>query len=154
MALVPRAKILATQSIADFVGPKREARKRKPRPDRVRAEAEQMALTNRFEGATPSHLVGLYEHCHRQVYGVAPGELNAEVWMGAASAAGKLIRDEFGGDVRAAVEFVRWTWWREKGREETAKKRGEVRTFRIGWRLQFRARELLTDYRVEQLRRG
>lgn len=144
----------AQAALADFVGTRRPKRPRAARPEKVRAEAAAMIVSNDFAAATPHHLVALYEDCHLRVYGALPGELAGQAWLGAASAAAKLVRDEFEGDVAKAIEFVRWTWWREREREQRSRTRGEVRTFRVGWRLQFQARGLLTDYRVEMLRRG
>ena len=104
-----------------------------------------------WRDAQPQHLVALYGWLHGEVYGAEPLELKGEAWWGAGSAAGKLVREEFGGSVAAALDYVRWVWRRERARE---KKAAEQDARRIGWRLMFCMRHLLTDYRVANARSG
>jgi hypothetical protein len=113
-------------------------------------EAEARAKANDWKDAEPRHLVGLYALLHRQVYKVPPAEL-ADVWKGAVSAARSMLDKEFKGDVSAFVEFIRWTWIRERRSEERAVVDGNERR-RLGWALQFKAKSLLTDYRVDMAR--
>ncbi len=96
----------------------------------------------------PKHFVGLYCLLHQHVYGVIPEEVRGEyaIVVGAAS---RCLRMQFGGSNEAMVDFMRWTWTREKSRLPT---RSEEDTFRIGWRYQFGQR-LVTDFRTHQLRR-
>ena len=96
--------------------------------------------------AEARHFVALYAVLHERVYGAAPAELRSEAWWGAVSAAGKMLREEFGGEPARMLDFVRWTWRREQGREKKRGDEQEVR--RVGWKLQFLTRHLLTDYRV------
>lgn len=111
------------------------------------AEAMIRAKAEDWEDAKPKHLVGLYAVLHEQVYRVPPTEL-VDSWNGAVSAARAMLDKEFEGDVFAFVEFIRWTWQRTRRRQEKAIANGEeVR--RVGWALQFKHRDLLTDYRVE-----
>jgi hypothetical protein len=111
-----------------------------------------MVSVGRWDGAKPAHLVALYAQLHRMVYGVAPEELVGKTFLAAQSAAEKLLRVEFDGDVEAVVGFVRWSWHREKGREKWRRENG-CEGGRLGWRVQFQRRELLTDYRIDLNRR-
>lgn len=95
-----------------------------------------------WEDAGPAALVGLYAILHTSVYGVEPAELQeGQTVVGAMSAAKRLIGDL--GEPIYAVEFLRWTWAREKKRH--AKGDGD---WRVTWRQQFVSRALLTDFRV------
>lgn len=151
--LYPEAQSAAAQ-VAAMVGTARPKRQKRVRVEQVTRELEEAIRTKATNGLRPVHLVALWARCHERVYGAAPAELTPDAWLYAASAAGKLVRDEFRGDVSAAVEFLRWTWSREKYREERAKREAVDRVSRIGWRLQFAQRYLLTDYRVSLARRG
>lgn len=144
----------AALALATMVGSKRKPKRRAVNVAAVRAELETMLARNDYGAMQPTHLVALWVRCHEKVYGVTPAEMNGEAWLGARSAAEKLVRVEFGGDVAAAVEFLRWTWKREQWRETRAAHNGENRVGRIGWRLQFVLRHLLTDYRIDVARRG
>lgn len=142
---------VAAEQVAELVGTKR--RRSPPSPDKFRTELRGMLAGGDFDGAKPSHLVALYEWCHEQVYGVRPLELdNREVWKHATFAAAKLIKEEFRGDAKAAIEFVRWTWRREKWRESRRVDGISPSVGRIGWRLQFAHRHFVTDYRIDLAR--
>jgi hypothetical protein len=110
------------------------------------AEAEDLREAGDWSTAEARHLVGLYALCHDHVYGVMPEELRAAFPAAVASAA-KLLREDFSGDVSRAVVFVRWVWARENARERR-RTAGEG-AFRIGWRLMFASRALLTDWKVD-----
>ena len=147
----PPAPDAATQ-VAEMVGAMKPRRKRGVNVDRVRAELETMLAADRYDTMKPVHLVALWARCHERVYGVVPAEMVGDAWLAASSSAAKLVRDEFGGDFARAVEFLRWTWRREQGREIAARKRKDERVSRIGWRLQLAQRYLLTDYRLDLAR--
>lgn len=113
--------------------------------------AQSRASAGDWEGASGKDLVGLYAFCHRSVYGAPAGELaNVGQFRAASKAAAKMIRESFDGDVGAAVDFVRWTWLREREREEWAAENRRNRG-RLGWRLAFSER-IVTDYRVAMSR--
>jgi hypothetical protein len=122
---------------------------------RTLAQAVEAAKTRIEEergwaGAAPAELLGLYAVLHAQVYGAAPADLDT-CWPAASSAARSLLEREFENDAERVVDFMRWVWRRERGREKhrVANKNGG---FRISWRWQFRGRELLTEYRVDLAR--
>lgn len=96
-----------------------------------------------YTQVVPLTVVGLFILMHTWVYEVEPIELrDRKVMMFASSAVRRLIAD-FGGDIRETMEFVRWTWAREK--KSFAKRETD---FRIGWRYQFCSKALITDYRI------
>lgn len=144
----------AAEQVALFAGAGKPRRKRGIAVERARAEVEQFIEAGDYASMRPVHFVALWMRCHDKVYGVVPAEMDAKAWRGATSAAEKLVRVEFGGDALAAVAFMRWVWKREKWREDKARAEGEMRVSRIGWRLQFVQRHLLTDYRLDCARRG
>ncbi len=123
-----------------------------PKPERARGEFRAMLTAGDFSTATPTHLVALYEWCHEQIYGVLPAELNAKAWLMACGHARRLIDEEFKGDVAATIDFIRWTWKREAGREKARRAGTNPNIGRIGWRLQFVTRFLVTDYRLDVAR--
>ncbi len=127
---------------------KKGPRRGKSQVDRAADEAKVMQTSNDWGAAHARHLVGLYVLCHRHVYRVEPEEL-AKDWPGACSAARRLVEQEFGGELCRAVAFLRWTWAKEIAAE---KRRDASSSFRIGWRLQFMAKNLLTDYRLHLAR--
>ena len=131
----------------EFLGADKPKRERGPNKAKIRREIREMIGRKDFEGAKPSHLVALYEYCHEMVYGEAPLEIDSPTtWKMATYAAGRLVKKHFEGDAVSAVEFVRWTWVREKQRLSWRAKRGITST-RLGWRLQFRD-DMVTDYRI------
>lgn len=101
-----------------------------------------------WEGAEASDFVGVYAWLHREVYGVEAAELRKE-FLAARSAADRMLREEFSGQSRAMIGFVRWAWARERGREQ---RRASGDGWRLGWRLLYSSRSLLVDYRVEARR--
>lgn len=144
-------------AFAESIGPppKRRAKSSKRRLDEAIA-----SLGEVFAGGAPGdgfderHLVALYARLHREVYGVPPGELaDGSAFLAACSAAKRLVREELAGSLREAVEFLRWTWRRERSAE--AKRRGSGESGRrVGWKLQFATRALFTDYQVDRARRA
>lgn len=115
----------------------------------MKAAAERIE-SGSWEGACPAELLGLYAQLHQSVYDVPPVDLDKE-WVPALSAAKSLMQREFANDPEQVVEFLRWVWRRERAREKrriAEQKAG----WRIGWKFQFRSRDLLTEYRVELAR--
>jgi hypothetical protein len=95
-----------------------------------------------WDDATPATLLGLYAVLHEKTYNVKPFELE-EAWFGAVSKVAKFVREHFDDTPSKAIDFLRWSWARERNRL----KRGSTSDFRIGWNYQFSLR-MLTDYRV------
>lgn len=112
-------------------------------------ERAKQHITSRKSDLRASEIVYVYAVLHERVYGVLPLELRSE--MGRASAAvANVIKNEFGGDPAGVIEFLRWTWARER---DAFARREPENTFRISWRYQF-GRRLMTDYRIALSRRG
>lgn len=114
-------------------------------------EAAAMVSGGDWSSAKPAHFVALYAMGHARAYGVEAGELTPKTRMSASAMAGRMLRDDFGGDPRRLYEFVRWTWSREKAREEWRRANGRE-TRRISWQLQF-GPHLRTDYEMHLLRK-
>lgn len=117
------------------------------------SDASKRAETGEWEDASARSFVGLYAMCHRMTYGVEASDLREKFkFNGATKAATKALHDFFDDDKSEFVEFIKWTWEREKGREEWAARESKIRG-RMGIRLQFSA-GMITDYRVESERRN
>lgn len=142
-------------SIAEFAPPKET--KNRPSPARAlrtaKEQVSEMMNEGRFAEARGRHFVALYVQLHESVYGVEPLELmQGDAWSGAASAADRMLKSEFRGNAPDMIEFVRWVWKRERAVEKKRRSDGGGNGRRIGWRLQFMQRHLLTDFRVEMSR--
>jgi hypothetical protein len=140
----------ARTSMSAFLGPEKKPRRRTGKSmagmRRAMDGASEHVELGDWSTATPATIVGLYAVLHEKVYGVEPEEL-AEAWLGAVSAAKRLLEESpFNGDVARLVDFVRFTWKREKMAEDKARGTGNVRR-RVGWRLQFVSRALVVDYK-------
>jgi hypothetical protein len=117
----------------------------------ARTEAEREAC---WQGVTAGQLVALYWVCHVKLYGVAPAELEAATtWSNAMKCAGSMVAKQFDGDVQRAVHFMRWTWLREREREEWRKAR-KIDGKRLTWQQQFIYLNLVTDWRAAKVRVG
>jgi hypothetical protein len=141
----PGAALLAS------LGPEKKKRRRAPSDVRrtlARDTAELDGVIADPGKGEPRHLVALYAYQHERVYGVFPEELvRPNDHAGAVSAARSLLSQAFDGDMREALEFMRWVW--QEQRRRAAKKRANGETpFRVGWRLQFVDRRFVTDYRA------
>lgn len=147
----------AAQSVEAFAGidkPRKgtSGKKGKAAIRKLVDEVRAMVKADRYSMMTPTQLVALYYLCHSEVYGAEPSELAGEMWRQACMAAGRLIKTEFGGNSIQVVEYIRWTWSRERWREE---RRDESATrWRITWRQQFVQKTLISDYRTEMARRA
>jgi len=114
-------------------------------------DAEKRSASGDWDGVGGATLVGLYAVCHRMVYGVPPADLAERAsFARAAKIAAGCMHKHFADDRDAVVEFVRWSWVREEGREQWAARNGQTRN-RLGFLLQF-SPSLVTDYRVDQQR--
>lgn len=151
----PDAAAQAAAELEAWAGVGKKKPSRGPDPEKARKELAGMMLDGDYSKATATHLVALYEWCHEQIYGVRPSEIGTRAaWKQATFAASKLMRDEFRDDAPAVVDFIRWTWRREKGREDARRAGRNAHIGRVGWRLQFAMRYLVTDYRVDRARSG
>lgn len=120
---------------------------------RVKRENALFSDSGNWNAASPHHLVSLVASCHEEVYGVVDFELEAPKTFGLAAILAKnLLSKRFNGNVQAMVEFIRWTWKREKAREQWRienQKEGK----RISFRLQF-SDSLFSDFVLHLRRQG
>jgi hypothetical protein len=121
--------------------------------EKAAEEAAERIRSGEWEGARALVYVAAYAALHERIYGVEPSELSPKERVYAAGAAGRMLVDEFDGDEGAMADFLRWTWRREKDREDYRRKTKSESSFRIGWRLQFGG-SILADYRVAARRRA
>jgi len=117
--------------------------------DKAMGEARDL-IKAKAEAATPAQLVALYCICYEDVYGIEPIEMVGETWKRACFAAARLVKQEFQGCSGEAMEYLRWTWRREKHREQH--RSDDARRWRVTWRQQFVSKSLLSDYRTEMAR--
>ncbi len=152
----------STDDIAQFaLGTEEEQAKREKRYARgvsrrdqlrIYVEMERMRETKDWSAASSAHFVALYVRCHRLVYGVEPDELTmSKTYSAACRAAGLLLSKRFGGSRARFLDFLRWVWLREKGREDWRRENPEKSGGgRLAWRSQFGiASSLLTEWRVD-----
>lgn len=153
---VPRHPELLGHVNAEFLAdarPKAKAKKSRPSAakryrDAVREAQTAIAATQDgtrdYSSLTHRSVVGLFIVLHQQVYGVEPEDLlEGHAMDGAMSAARRMVDEEFAGRLDCALEFVRWTWRREKKQFP-----GRLSDWRISWRWQLASRSLMTDYRI------
>lgn len=148
---VPAARGVSMDAFVGEVKPKRKPNVRKAM-ELSEKQVEKLQDDGRYAEMKGRHFAALFVKLHTHVYGVRPLELEVgDAWFGAASAAERLLHGEFRSNAAAMIEFIRWVWKRER---KVEKKRRDDGTSgrRIGWRLMFVQRHLLTDYRVEQSR--
>lgn len=149
---VDRENNEAAADLANMVKPRRAKSSSRKGPtragiDRMMGEAQEMRASGDWSKGRPVHLVAVYAWCHEQTYEVFPTELVGLNWMAAASSAAKLLREEFDGSVERGIAFLKWTWGREREREEW-RRANSKEGGRISWRAQFQQRMILTDYRI------
>lgn len=103
-----------------------------------------------WESFKPTDFVMLYAILHERVYGALPFELLSCMKL-ACLAASWMIRQQFGGNQKRAVDYMRWVWIQEA---KSFANRSAENTFRIGWKYQFRGERLITDYRISLQKRN
>ena len=146
----------AKMDVASFLthNPKRTGTraKKKTTLEAALEDAEKRAASGDWSQAVVRSFVGLYAMCHRMTYGVDATDLaDKGTFQMSTRMVTKVLHDLFNDDKDDLVEFIKWTWEREKGREEWAAREGKSRN-RMNVRTQFSA-SMVTDYRVDQSRR-
>jgi len=135
----------AGMTFDEFIaGPSKKRGKPSPKRSQERARAELIRLREEgrlleFQGR---HFVAFYLELHAHVYKVEASELDGVEWWAAVTSAEKMLVGCFDGDRGKMLEFMRWTWQREKFK---AAKSDSPR--RYVWRWQF-STSAVTDYRV------
>lgn len=141
----PERRSGAAMTFDEFIaGPAKKRGKPNPRLAQTRARAELIRL--REEGRLPEfqgrHFVAFYLELHAHVYKVEASELDGVEWWAAVTSAEKLLVSAFDGDRGKMLDFMRWTWQREKWKAANADS-----PRRYVWRWQF-STSAVTDYRV------
>lgn len=113
--------------------------------------AKECAASGDWSEATPRVFVALYALLFERVYGLPTADLTPKSRVLAEAAAKRLLRVEFDEDPVRMAEYMKWSWGREKEREEW--RRANQRDGRpLGWALMFGG-ALLNDYRLALSRR-
>jgi hypothetical protein len=140
------------------VGVDKPRRKSKLTPDNViRDQVAEMRHTDDWSQARASHMLGLYEWMHEQVYGVLPAELTgkgkpvADERMKAIGAIVRMLANEFDGSITGMVDYIRWISRRELRTEKWAKE-SNVQRGRLSWYKVFGLRSLYSDFLVDRKR--
>lgn len=110
-------------------------------------DARSRAESGDWDGSTGRTMVGVFLLCHRMVYQFIPAELESTpVFRAACKQAELCYRRHFRDNPGACVEFLKWAWLRERGRQQWASREGrDVRRLRA--RLVF-SDGFVDDYRV------
>lgn len=142
----------AEVALSDFLSTpaqKRSAksgRSAKPIFDVALNNATIRARTGDWEGADAKTLVGLYIVCHRMVYGLLPDDLLPDTEMRKAiRVARKCLTESFTDDASEMVDFIKWTWKRQRSKEDWALRQGRDLGRFMVW-TQFK-KSTVVDYR-------
>lgn len=152
----------AAEALSNMVGPapKKRARNRPRTPPGVvraaQAAVRERLTTREWASATPEELVGLFAWCHAKVYAVEAEvalDRGASWWLASRAAASQLANDHHG-DAVQMVDYIRWVWDRENGRERWRRQNGREGG-RLSWRLVLgQGTALLADWRLSIARRN
>ena len=147
----------AAEQLAILVAPKTKKPKKRNGPQLDRVKRDMVKIIDIVNSdklrlkMKPSDFVALYAWLHNQVYNVDPSsELNGKSGLAARNFAKTILKEEFGGIVDDMIMFMRWTWWREREREEW-RKANNRQGGRITWKYQF-SRGLVNEYRLMRRR--
>lgn len=113
-------------------------------------DVKAMMKSKAWSEARGMHFVALYADLHFRVYGIEDVSLGPKERVYAAKMAADMLDKDFDGVPPAMMEYVAWTWTREKGREEWRRSNGGKGGL-MTWRAQF-GRSVLTQYRVQMAR--
>jgi hypothetical protein len=154
---IDAARAKAAASMAAFVGkskpkPKKSAGVRRSRVDAAMERVQQRIEADSWDDADAETFVALFAWLHGEVYGVSPVDEMRTQWRGACSAARKMFADVFDSDPNLMLDFIRWVWNRET-QIEAWRRKNQTHGKRIGWRLQFASRTLITDYQIDLARK-
>jgi hypothetical protein len=78
-------------------------------------EAKIRSRSGDWDGCTPEVFIGLYVYCYRYVYGSFPSQLKDRCKLyGIIKIVSKLFRTRFDNNHSEFVEYIKWTWLKEK----------------------------------------
>jgi hypothetical protein len=119
----------------------------------AKKKAHEMMSKGDWTQAWPRDFVAAYAILHKEIYEIEPAELTPEIRYRACALAQNLLKKEFHDDKNLLADFIRWTWTREEGREKW-RRENQRPGGRIAWQAQFMASNILSDWRVDHVRRG
>lgn len=153
-----RTTALLNDPLANFIGDVHKKRPKKQpgaRRQEYIADVEDRIKRQDWSNVTVAMLVALYWVCHIKIYGCEPAELDsANTFTNAMKCAGKMVKEQFDGDLQKAVNFMRWVWTRERDREDWRRRNNVAGGRRITWQQQFIYLGLVTDWRAAKARVG
>lgn len=148
------------QALADFLDAPKSKPRGKPRTSaqkgrdtlaRLIANAKIRSRDGEWDDAKPRDFVGLFALCHQIVYGIEPIELATKTeLMKATRVAKKCLSNFFDDDPHELVEFIKWVWKRQEGKEAWALREGKNLS-RLNVFAQFSPQKV-SDYRIEIVR--
>ncbi len=131
--------------------------KRKPKTiaaatyGRTIIETQGMIETRNWAGCAIRHLVALYGLMHLKVYGVEAIMSSTERYT-ATLRMGSFVKQHFDGDIGPSLDYFRWVWSREMGRETWRRENGRTESSRLGFYFVL-GNVCMTDYRLALARR-
>jgi hypothetical protein len=147
----------AARALESFAPPRKPKGKKLTLTDSEWKDAKRRAHEWMTKGdwtdAWPRDFVAAYALLHNQVYGVEPSELTPEVRYRICAVVQNFLKREFHDDKNLFAEFMRWTWDREEGREKW-RRENQRSGGRIAWQTQFMPSSILSDWRIDHVRRG
>lgn len=143
----------AAQAVHDLVGgPRTKPKRRRASSKKWRKQVREMMETEDWDDAKPQHFVALFVILFTWCYEVEPADMQGQELLAARSSARRLLEKEFAGDPYATLAYMKWTWKREKEREEWRRNKG-VHGRILKWRDVFMTGKALTEYRIDVARR-
>lgn len=133
------------------------AKKRKPSASKrtisnYRDQSQEFLDGGEWDTARPAHFVGLFLVLFEYVYKIGP-TLVGDDWRGAVSSASRMLRVEFSDDNDKFVDYMRWLWARESGREEWRREHGKPGRV-LSWRNVFSGSTMVTEYKIDTMRKA
>ena len=114
----------------------------------AKKNAQRRANTGEWDGAGSAIIVGVYAMFHEIVYGEMPLELEQKPEFRRALGMAKALLGAFDDDAGAVVAFMKWSWKRQEGKIEWAKREGRDLS-RFSYRFAM-SMACVTDYRVQR----
>ncbi len=157
LAVSDEEREAATQALRLFAPPRERKRKSRTLPDSewrpAHAHATELMTSGDWGNATPKDFVASYAVLHTDVYGVEPSELTSKTRFVACMCVAALLSKEFHDDKSLFAEYIRWVWEREESREKW-RRENKHPGGRIAWQAMFMTSSLLSDWRLDHVRRG
>jgi hypothetical protein len=119
----------------------------------AKKRAHEMMSSGDWTQAWPRDFVAAYAILHKEIYEIEAVELTPEVRYRVCALAQNLLKREFHDDKNLLADYIRWTWTREEEREKW-RRDNQRPGGRIAWQAQFMPSNILSDWRIANVRRG